>query len=95
MRILANNMLANKCGPNQSAYLTLSKEKIHVNVKGGRRKLKDCTMIHLHTNLDNRTQRRQSEVHVRGQWDEEDEGGNVIDGEWKKKNKGKEQKQKS
>ena len=52
-------------------------------------------MIHLHTNLDNRTQRGQSEVHVRGQWDEEDEGGNVIDGEWKKKNKGKEQKQKS
>ena len=74
MRILANNMLANKCGPNQSVYLTLVKLKIHVDVKGGRRKLKDCTMIHFHTNLDDRPQRRKSEVHVRGQWDEEDEG---------------------
>ena len=33
-------------------------------------------MIHLHTNqpfdLNDRTQRRKSEVHVRGQWDEEE-----------------------
>ena len=47
-----------------------------MDVKGERRKLKDRTMIHLHTNqpfdLNDRTQRRKSEVHVRGQWDEEE-----------------------
>ena len=47
-----------------------------MDVKGERRKLKDRTMIHLHTNqpfdIDDRTQRRKSDVHVRGQWDEEE-----------------------
>ena len=43
-----------------------------MNVKGERWKLKDRTMIHLHSNqpsdIDDITQRRKIEDHVHGQW---------------------------
>ena len=139
--MLANSILVNWYGPNQSAYLTLKRKnwrgregrekeiersgekvkfmcwwrwyeeedegetwltekrkkgkrkKINVDVKGGRRKLKDLTMIDLHiyipTNLfdyDDRTQRWKSQVHVRGQWDEEEkEGETWLTGKRKRK----------
>ena len=45
-------------------------------MKGERRKLKDRTMIHLHSNqpsdIDGRTQRRKIEDHVHGQWVKEE-----------------------
>ena len=47
-----------------------------MNVKGEIRKLKDRTMIHLHSNqpsdIDDRTHRRKIEDHVRGQWIKEE-----------------------
>ena len=65
------NMLTNNI-----YILRILAKKIHVNVKGERRKLKDRTMIHLHTNqpsdIDDRTQRRKIEDHVHGQWVKEE-----------------------